>query len=118
MAVGYTYQAVSFTRSFNAGFFTPDLSQRYAVTSRFSGPLGSSALEYEFHGSIGPQKSTFINGDPRLDEFTLSGTVGGSLNWAVTEETTVGAGYDFAKSAYATGAYRSHNFVVFWRFRF
>jgi hypothetical protein len=116
-AAGYTYQAASFTRAFNAGFFTPDLSQRHAVSSRVSGPLGR-AFQYELHGTFGPQKSTFISGDPRLDEFTLSGTAGGSLNWNVTESTMVGTGYDFAKSAYATGAYRSHSFVVFWRFRF
>ena len=116
-AVGYTYQAVSFTRAFNGGFFTPELSQRHAASTRFAGPLGS-ALQYEFHGTVGPHKSTFVNGDPRLDQFSLSGTAGGSLNWNVTEAATVGAGYDYAKSTFATGAYRSHSFVVFWRFRF
>jgi len=116
-AIGYSYQAIGFTRAFNAGFFTPDLSQRHVLVSRLSGPLARN-LQYEFHGTLGPQKSTFINGDPRLDEYTLSGTVGGSLNWNITESTLAGAGYDYAKSAYNTGSYRSHNFIVFWRFRF
>ncbi|MGH9784079.1 MAG: hypothetical protein ACRD88_07820, partial [Terriglobia bacterium] len=116
-AVGYTYQAVGFTRAFNAGFFTPDLSQRYAVIGRYSGLLGS-AVQYEMHGTLGPHKSTFVGGDPRLDQFSLSGTAGGSVNWNFIEAATVGAGYDYAKSAYATGDYRSHSFVFFWRMRF
>jgi len=117
MAVGYTYQAVSFTRAINAGFFTPEISQRHLVTSRFSGLLGR-VVQYELHGTIGPHKSTFVEGDPRLDRFSLSGTAGGSLNWNFSEAATVGAGYDFAKASYATGAYRSHTFLVFWRYRF
>ena len=117
VALGYTYQAVGFTRAFNAGFFTPELSQRYALSSRYSGRL-ASAVQYELHGSLGPQKATFVEGDPRLDDFTLGGTVGGSINWNLTEAATLGAGYDYAKTAYATGAYRSHSFLVFWRFRF
>ena len=117
LAVGYSFQATAFTRPGAEGFFTPDLAQYHSVTGRLNGRM-ARVLQYEFHGSLGPQKTRVFGGDPRTESFSFTGTTGGTLDWNITEATTLGGGYDYAKAYSATGAYRVHSFVVYWRMRF
>lgn len=118
LRVGYAYQFLGFTRDFNGGFFTPRRYNLHSVTARLDGQLGISSLRYQLFGSIGAQKTSVFDPNPSLEDYTLSGTSGVTINWDLTETQTLGGGYTFANTALAAGAYRSHGFHVFWRMRF
>jgi hypothetical protein len=108
---------LSFTRSFNAGFFTPRLYQKHWATGRYSGRV-RQMLRYDLHGSLGPQQAAFFGSRAEPQEFTLSGSAGVLVEWSLTGNNLFGAGYDFARTALTTGAYRSHSFQIFWQGRF